>query len=214
VTSAPDAPDARSPSAAALRLRIRRALLPFLVAGLVVGLVATAVASWRRTDVKDPNDRPGVLDVRTVRFWHPRGEPPEWTVLTFDDWKPRQLWDHGYVHLFIDTKGGEVPEYRVLVRSSGRGLLGSLWRIPKRPRRTDRFVRELTVWRKSRDGVSVAVPLKRMRFGQDRKMYSWWAVTTLTSEKCPYTCIDRVPGKGAVPQWRPGMSPSSSPSPG
>jgi hypothetical protein len=187
--------------------------VPFIVAGVVVGLVATAMASWRRTDVKDPNDRPGVLDVRMVRFWHPRGLPPEWTVITYDGWKPRQLWDHGFVHLFIDTEGREPPEYRVLVRSSGRNLLGSLWDIAKRPGRADRFVRELTVWRKSSDGVSIRLPLKSMRFGPERKLYSWWAITTLTSEKCPYTCVDRIPGKGAVPQWRPGMSPTPAPEP-
>ena len=193
--------------------RARRAILPFVVAGLVVGLVATAMASWRRTDVKDPNDRPGVLDVRMVRFWHPKGLPPEWTVITYNDWKPRQLWDHGYIHLFIDTEGREVPEYRVLVRSSGRNLLGSLWDIAKRPGHADHFVRELTVWRKSSDGVSIKLPLKSMRFGPERKLFSWWAITTLTSEKCPYTCVDRAPGNGSVPQWRPGMSPPPSPSP-
>jgi len=187
---------------------LRRAVVPMFVAGLVMTLVATAMASWRRTDLKDPNDRPGILDVRMVRFWHPRGESPEWTVPTFDNWRPRRLWDHGYVHVFLDTKGGQVAEYRVLVRSNGRGLLASLWRIAQRPGRVDRFVRELTVWRKSRDGLSVKVPLKLMRFGADRKMYGWWVVTTLTTEKCPYTCIDRAPGDGLVPQWRPGMSPS------
>jgi hypothetical protein len=60
------------------------------------------------------------------------------------------------------------------------------------------------------DGVSLKVPLKSLDFGAERKMYGWWVVTTLTSEKCPYTCVDRAPGKSAVPQWRPGMSPSPS----
>jgi hypothetical protein len=191
-----------------------RRLPPFIAAGVLVLLLATAMAaSWRRTDIDDPNDTRGVLDVQTVRFWHPRGEPPEWTVLTFSRWKVRPLWDHGYVHVFFDTIGGEPPEYRVLIRSTGRALLASLWQIAKKPGKLDRFVRDLPVYRKSHDGVSVRVPLKSMTFGPQRISYNWWIVTTLSTDKCPTTCIDRAPNRGSVPQYRPGMSPSPTPSP-
>ena len=189
-----------------------RPAVPFVVAGLIalVAVVAIAAPSLH-SDFNDPNDTKGLLDVRRVRLAHEGGT--EVTVLTFADWTPASIWDRGNGYVFLDTEGGEDPEYFVVVRSTGSDLQGSLWR--DRRARRDLFLRNVTVRRKSSDGVSVAVPIKSLEFGRFRTSYSWWTMTSFTGEVCRRTCLDRAPDDGAVEQWRPGMSPTptNSPSP-
>ena len=176
---------------------------------LLLALVSASLAVTSR--LTDPDDVAGVLDVREVKFSHPKGEPPSWTVITASRWKVSALWDRGYVFLELDTKGFEPADYYALIRSDGRKLLGELFKVATKPGKPDPHVANLTVWRKSHDGVSMKVPLKLMEFGRWRTFYRWWIVTSLTGEKCPTTCLDRVPDEGTVQQWRPGMSPTPSP---
>lgn len=182
------------------------------VAALVILSLAGAVlaVNGRTTD---PDDTAGVLDVREVKFNHPKGEPPAWTVITASSWKISPMWDRGYVFLELDTKGYEPADYYAVIRSDGRSMRGELFKIATKPGKLDSHVANLTVWRKSLDGVSVKVPLKLMEFGRWRSFYRWWIVTSLTGEKCPATCIDRVPDAGTVQQWRPGMAPIETPPP-
>lgn len=189
-----------------------RSAIPFLVAGLVVAAAVVAIAAPSfHSDVNDPNDTRGLLDVRKVRLDH--GGATEFTVLTFADWAAASIWDRGNGYVFLDTEGGDEPEYFVVVRSTGSELQASLWR-DRRDRR-DLFLRNVKVRRKSSDGVSVAVPIRSLKFGQFRTAYYWWAMTSFTGEVCRRTCLDRAPDDGAVEQWRPGMSPTptNSPSP-
>lgn len=189
-----------------------RSAIPFLVAGLIVSAAVVAIATPSfHSDVNDPNDTRGLLDVRKVRLDH--GGATEFTVLTFADWTAASIWDRGNGYVFLDTEGGDEPEYFVVVRSTGSELQASLWR-DRRDRR-DLFLRNVKVRRKSSDGVSVAVPIRSLRFGQFRTAYYWWAMTSFTGEVCRRTCLDRAPDDGAVEQWRPGMSPTptNSPSP-
>jgi hypothetical protein len=189
-----------------------RSAIPFLVAGLIVAAAVVAIATPSfHSDVNDPNDTRGLLDVRKVRLDH--GGATEFTVLTFADWAAASIWDRGNGYVFLDTEGGDEPEYFVVVRSTGSELQASLWR-DRRDRR-DLFLRNVKVRRKSSDGVSVAVPIRSLKFGQFRTAYYWWAMTSFTGEVCRRTCLDRAPDDGAVEQWRPGMSPtpSNSPSP-
>jgi hypothetical protein len=178
---------------------------------LVVGVSAVSFAV--SSQLRDPNDTSGALDVRLVKFNHPKGEPPSWTVLTFTTWKIGQMWDRGYVFLEFDTEGQEAADHYAVVRSDGRSMQGELFRVATRAGRPDQKIADLKVWRKSLDGVSVTVPLKRMDFGPYRDYYRWWIVTTLTADKCPNTCLDRVPDDGSVQQWLPGASPPPSATP-
>jgi len=177
-----------------------RSVVPFLVASLVVAmaLVALAAPSFH-SDINDPNDTRGLLDVRKVRLDHEGGT--EVTVITFADWTAASIWDRGNGYVFLDTEGGEDAEYFVVVRSTGSDLQASLWR-DRRDRR-DLFLRNVKVRRKSSDGVSVAVPIKTLEFGRFRTSYFWWAMTSFTGEICRRTCLDRAPDDGAVEQWRP-----------
>ena len=193
------------------RVRAGRALaplrpaLPFLVALLIAAVAIAAIAAPSyHNDARDPNDTRGLLDVRRVRLDH-EGRT-EVTVLTFAEWTAASIWDRGNAYVFLDTEGGENPEYFALVRSTGSDLQASLWRDRREHR--DVFLRNLRVRRKSRDGVSIEIPIKTLEFGRFRESYFWWATTSFAAEVCRRTCIDRAPDGGSVEQWRPGMSPS------
>lgn len=183
-------------------------------AALAVALVvaATGLSFAVRVRLTDPDDTPGVLDVREVRFAHPKGEPPSWTVITARDWTIGSLWDRGYVFVQLDARGAPKADHYALVRSDGLRLRADLFRVT-RGGVPDVHVRVLTVWRKANDSVSVKVPLKALRFGPARTSYRWWIVTSITSDRCPRGCLDRVPDEGSVEQMRPGTSPSPSISP-
>jgi hypothetical protein len=187
-----------------------RPAIPFVVAAAVVGVAVMALAGPRfHSDVDDPNDTKGLLDVRTVRLDH-KGTT-EFTVITFSSWTAPVLWDRGNVFVFLDTEAGAPAEYFALVRSVGSDLEASLWRA--RAGRPDGYVRKIGVRRKSTASVSVSVPIKSLRFGRSRTEYFWWVSSTFTGAVCRRTCIDRAPNDGSVEQWRPGMSPTPTPSP-
>jgi hypothetical protein len=189
-----------------------RPAVPFLVAiAIALAAIAAIAGPSFHSDVRDPNDTRGLLDVRRVRLDH-EGRT-EVTAITFAEWTAASIWDRGNVYVFLDTEGGENPEYFLVVRSTGRDLQASLWR-DRRDRR-DVFLRNLKERRKSRDGVSIEIPIKTLEFGRFRESYFWWATTSFTAEVCRRTCIDRAPDRGSVEQWRPGMSPTptNSPSP-
>jgi hypothetical protein len=189
--------------------RVRaRAALPFLVAGLTVALIA-ALASADRNRLRDPNDVRGVLDVRHARWEQVPGKAPAWTVFTFNAWRTRDLWDRGWVFVQLDTKLSPDPDYYVLVRSLGSRLDAELFRIGGSGRGT--HVADVGVGRPSGRAVTVRVPLKELEFGPARDYYLWRVVTMYTSDVCPRTCLDRVPDQGGELQWRPGMSPTPSP---
>lgn len=184
-----------------MRIRTRRAAA--LVAGIALAMLLVSTAWAHHTDITDPNDTSGALDIRQVRVGHHAGKPVEFTVVTASKWRPRQIWDRGFLTVALDTVGDEREEYRVLVRSTGKQLEATLWAIPKDLSKPDKLVRHLEVFRKTTDGVSVLLPpLWKLRFGVARTFYRWWAVTMLTSEKCPHTCIDRAPNNGSVEQPR------------
>lgn len=194
-----------------MRRSVVRALAAATSVAAAVALAVVALGSGHR--VIDPDDTPGILDVRRVTFDDPKGAPPAWTVVTATGWKVGPLWDRGYVFVEFDTIGGEPADHYALVRSDGRTLRGELYRIARKRGRRDAFVSSLTVWREGPASVSVRVPLKLMSFGERRDDYRWWVVSTLTGSKCPTTCVDRVPDEGSVQAWLPGRSPAPSPSP-
>lgn len=189
--------------------RLPSALAPFGAALVTVALVA-AIAGAHDTDLTDPNDTPGSLDVRQVRLSHKSG-PPGWTIVTFGEWRTAEIWDRGYLMVLLDTRGQEDAEYYLLVRSAGTDLLGSLWQI--RNVGPDSYLGSVPVQRFSRLSATVRVGLSRLTFGAHRLFYRWWVQTLFTGELCKRTCHDRAPNRDPVLQWRPGMSPSPSPSP-
>jgi hypothetical protein len=186
-----------------------RVAAPFVVA--VVTIVAIALSAGAHdTDLRDPNDTRGKLDVREVLLGHEPG-PPRWTVITFARWSIPEMWDRGYVEVLLDTKGDDRAEYYILVRSNRKKLEGTLWRLVAVG--PDPYLGAVAVDRRSLKSVTVEVGLWRLTFGGQRDFYRWWIHTVYTSEICRRTCHDRAPNRNAVLQWRPGMSPSPSESP-
>jgi hypothetical protein len=171
-----------------------------LVPALVTGVVAFA----NHSDVADPNDTKGVLDVRRLRLRH--GDVSHrFTVMTFSNWSIPRLWDAGHVFVMLDTGGGSDADHYVHVRSDGRRLIGSLWRV--RSGRDARLGR-VVVRRPSADAVTVRVRLSDLAFGPNRTRYFWWVYTTFVGSRCRVTCIDRAPRSGSIEQALPTPAPT------
>ena len=191
------------------RRYVLRASAPFAAALVTVALVAV-VAGAHHTDLLDPNDTRGKLDVRQVRLAH-QPVPPVWTIVTFAEWRTAEMWDRGYIVVLLDTSQGERADYYLLVRSIGSVLRGSLWQA--RIYGPDSYLGIVPVNRISPRSASVRVGLSRLRFGAKRSFYRWWVQTVFTGPTCQRTCQDRAPNGKSVLQWRPGMSPSPTGSP-
>ena len=189
--------------------RLVRVLSPF-VAGLATVVLVSLAAGAHDTDLTDPDDTRGALDIRQVRLAHD-GVPPTWTIVTFAKWGVLKMWDEGYLIVWLDTEVGPDPEYYALIRSNRYRLEGSLWRA--RIYGPDSLVRRLDVWRLSGRSATVRVRLVDLAFGPKRTFYRWWVSTVYTSDVCRRSCQDRAPnGTETVLQWRPGMSPTPPPS--
>jgi hypothetical protein len=192
------------------RRSIARVVASFVAAIVTVG-VMTLVAGARDTDFSDPNDARGKLDISRVRLAHEQA-PFIWTVVTFQEWGTREMWDRGYLVVLLDTRMGPAPDLYLLVGSGGSTLQGTLWRI--RTVGPDAYAGTVPVNRRSRRSVTIRVAQSRLLFGEGRRFYRWWVETIVTSDACPRTCQDRAPNRAAtVLNWRPGMSPTPSPSP-
>ena len=185
-----------------------RAGAPF-AAALATVLAMSLVAGAHDTDLVDPNDANGKLDIRSVRLAH--DGRLFWTVVTFARWGVGGMWDSGYIMVMLDTRLSAEPEYYLLIRSNGSALLGSLWRVQATG--PDSYLGAATVTRLSGRSASVGMRLRRLSFGPKRTFYRWWVLTLFTNDVCPRTCHDRAPNGTTVLQWRPGMSPGPSPSP-
>lgn len=160
---------------------------------VVAVLAAGTPAAASHSDQADSNDTRGVLDVAAVFHRHD-AVPPSWEIVTFARWTPGSIWDAGYILVWIDTLGDERPDYYALVRSTGRGVAGSLWRDR---RRKDAFVARLRTTRGNQRSVRVAVPFRKMEIGDHRTIYRWSVQTILTGGPCSRPCFDLVPDGGA-----------------
>ena len=183
--------------------RRRAAALTVLavVAGLALPVLAAFVVA-----VDDPADTRGLLDVHQVRFDDANEGLPAWTVITFDEWTVRQIWDRGNVLLHLDTFGPADPDYYVLVRSDRNTLVATLWR----DRETDRKLFKVPVSKRGSRGVEVEVPLRKLTIGTGRTFYRWYVTTLFISGHCRQTCIDEAPDATMIEQPLPSASPSPS----
>lgn len=183
---------------------LARRVAPFvLVAIVVAGVTVAAMAAGpipagSRGQIDDPNDARGPLDMRRVWFDDPVDAPPNWTIVTYGAWHPKQLLDSGFVFVYLDTTGTDRAEYYVLIRSVGRALAGSLWRDPVRG--GDIKLLPIDVTRASNASLAVEIPVGQLEVGPFRTFYGWYAVTTFTGRVCRATCIDRAPDTGAFEQ--------------
>ncbi|MGZ5291035.1 MAG: hypothetical protein ACXWEH_01755 [Actinomycetota bacterium] len=179
----------------------------------VVAVTAAAVAIPAfagHTTLADGNDTRGKLDARSVAFDH-EASPLRWRIVTFGGWTVREIWDKGYVVVQLDTRGDERVDHLAVVRSDGRKLVGTLYRV--RRDGTQRAIATLPAGKSGPGGVSVSVPFHRLTIGSGRLSYFWSVVTSFTAAACPRTCLDLVPNVGMVEQPLPGVTPTPTPSP-
>jgi hypothetical protein len=178
---------------------MKRVVLLGISAAIVVASVLPAAAD--PTVITDPNDAKG-LDISKVTL-DADTLPPVWTIRTFRRWTIFGIWDRGYFILELDTIGGPRVEYRALVRSDGRRMIGRLYRI--RRHASDKMLGKLKAHKVNARSVAVKVPLSKLTFGPDRTSYRWDVVTTYANKRCPSaTCFDRAPDARTVDQPLPG----------
>lgn len=141
----------------------------------------------------DPNDTPGMMDVRLVDTG---GGIGTWRVATSSGATKKQLWDTGYVLIDLDTKDGPAFDLELVGRSTGRRMLGLLLRVGQR-----RPAGRVEARRPGGRSVRLSVSLDRLELPPERAYFRWSARTLLTLERCR-PCIDVVPaeGEGAFPQ--------------
>lgn len=176
--------------------------------GLVVVMILLyplLMVQAHHTNPPDRNDTRGMLDVRRVKTWG-KLRRPGFTIVTFRRWSIEQMWDHGQALINIDTFGTRRADYYILIRSTGSGLSGTLWR--DRPRR-DRRVSKVAVWRPNRRSIGLRIPLRKMRKNRTPPLYSWFAQTLFTSDRCRRVCFDRVPNRGRIKESKPQPIPST-----
>lgn len=184
---------------------MRRAALALAALSLAAGLVPV-LAGPGDPAIADANDTGGVLDLARARA---RGsETLSVRLDTYAAWRARDIWDDGFLLVFLDTFGDERADYYALVRSSGERLVAALYR--DRRRRRDLRLRALEVWRPARTSATVTVPLGALRFGDGRLTYAWRAQSLFTGPRCRRVCLDLVPDAGAVRRPVPGV-PTPSP---
>ena len=173
---------------------------------LAAALAAPLLASARHADVRDRDDTRGRLDIRRVEVTG-TVTLPWWKVTTYGSWGAKQIWDRGFVVVYLDTFGTERPDYYVLVRSTGSRMVGILFR--DRASKPDRKVTGVRVNRRNRRTVSASAPLRRMR-RRSSGVYNWYVQSLFNSRDCARICFDRAPERGSVAE--PGTAVSPTPS--
>lgn len=189
----------------------RRTVARVVLAVTVVAGAATLPfsASADHVDVTDANDTRGPFDVARVKVIE--GRKPRYDVVMYPRWKNAGVWDRSYALLYFDTFGGEAPDYYVMLRSDGFRMRGTLYR--DKVEKKDRIVARAKTWRPGRRSVAVRVPLRRMKFPEQRLVYHWWVVTLHTGTSCKQVCFDRAPNAGKVTEPAPGAGQSPTPTP-
>lgn len=187
-----------------------RASARIALALCLVGAAALPfVASADHVGLRDPNDARGPFDVRRIEVGG--GRKPRYDVMTFPRWTVARVWDRSYGLVYFDTFGGEAPDYYVMVRSDGYRMRGRLYR--DKARKADRPLAFVKAWRPNGRSFAVRVPLRKMKFPEQRLVYHWWVLTLHTGKSCKSVCFDRAPDTGAVTEPAPGAGQSPAPTP-
>jgi hypothetical protein len=180
-----------------------------LAVASIVGIVALVpfLAGARPETYPDPNDTRGRMDVKRIEVLGT--DRVRYKIETYPRWKAADVRDRGFVVVFFDTFGNNRFDYYALVRSKGKRMNATLWR--DRKRKKDYKVATLSTWRAGSQSVSVRVPISRMKWPETRAFYSWRVQTLFTGPECRRVCFDVVPDGGRVRVYRPGASPTPSP---
>jgi hypothetical protein len=178
------------------------------VAALAAIFVAlAALFAYAGSKVDDPNDTPGVLDVKRVDF--AGDKRPRFKTVTFATWTVDRIHDRGFVLIYVDTFGSERFDYYAMARSNGKQMVARLYRDRKKKR--DLAISYLKAWRRSQRSVSVRLPLSKLRIPDSRAFYRWSVMTLFTGPSCKKVCFDTAPNGDPVSQPVPGAAPTPVP---
>jgi hypothetical protein len=163
--------------------RGRRLLLTAAALSMLVG-AETAQAGGGT--VRDGNDRPGPLDIRSASQGH-AGTRVTHTIRTFANWPIALLGPNtpNFVLLQISTKPGPAPERIVLLFSSSGRMVAGVFS------RNGNFLGRAKASRPNRHAVRVVIT--RARLGNPVG-YRWQAQTFFRAAgPCSGGCLDRAP---------------------
>lgn len=157
----------------------------------VGGEGGTRAACEAAPNPADGRDARGPLELK--RVLGPRGATRlTWTFKTRPRWTTRRMWDKGYLLVWIDARGGPEADHVAVIRSTGRRLLGRLFRVNAAGR--ERRVGNVKAWKRGRRGAAVRVAFHKVGAGPFRFSYRWRAQTMFTGLRCPRVCLDAAPG--------------------
>ena len=128
-------------------------------------------------------------DIKRVRT-HTDDRCLAFTVVMRRKWGIRGRWDNSYLLLLLDTKGGPAPNLFIVVRSTGRGLRGDLWRVGGGG---DSRLRRISAEKKGGRQILFRMPPAILREYTNGSSFRW-SIDTLHLPGCGKVCIDRVPG--------------------
>jgi hypothetical protein len=169
--------------------------LVILVASLGPMNAVTAVAQSQ--NVHDPKDSHGLFDIARIEVRGKRYRP-RFEIFTYTKWTNRRAEDKGFMIVELDTFGDGHFNYYVLVRSVGSRLEASVFR--QRKNKPDFVALTIDAWRGSGKSIAFRVPLRRLKVGDKRTYYRWFAKSLFTNVNCQSVCIDRAPDDGFVRQ--------------
>ncbi|HEX6262222.1 MAG TPA: hypothetical protein VF097_05175 [Actinomycetota bacterium] len=143
----------------------------------------------------DPRDVRGPLDLKRVRG--PKGTSQlTWNLRTRPRWTKKLAWDKAYLLVWIDARGGPQPDHVAVIRSTGRRMIGRLFRVS--PAGRERQIGKVRAWKRGKRGAAVRVALHKVTVGPDRFSYRWSAQTMFTGPRCRRVCLDSSPGPGEM----------------
>jgi hypothetical protein len=181
----------------------------FVIAIVIVSMLVPVLVLARHVDPRDRNDTRGPLDVKKVDVV--RRRTPRFEIITWRGWTARQIWDHGFGLVRLDTFGSSRFDYYALVRSTGSRLRGDLFR--DRARGSDRHLFALRTSKASRRSFRVRIPLGRLRMPTSRAVYRWEVQTLFVGNRCRRTCFDFVPDQGSIRERNPFVTTTTTPIP-
>ena len=111
----------------------------------------------------------------------------------------------------LDTRGDAAADYVAVVRSNGRRLVATLFRLRRGGRQIE--VASLRTDKENSWAATVTVPLREVSIGPNRNSYFWSVLSSFTGGSCARTCLDTAPDDGMIEQPLPGVTPSPTPSP-
>jgi hypothetical protein len=163
-----------------------------IVSAVVAAIVLFGGAAFANHEpVQDGSSERGRLDVKAVQKFG--SQKASWRIETWQRWNRYDLWDQGYLALYLDTVGTVRADYYVLIYATSDQLRATVFR--DRENKADYVVRHVWLGRRNAKSVSVAFRLNDLQIGEKRSRFRWYVRTTWSGHNCPKVCFDLAPDR-------------------